>query len=82
MPDDTLLPLRLPAVKSKKVIAAFDGGRLSSNGGVTLLALAKKRVGIIDHLARLFPYDSDQDRVTHLLDSILGARIRDQLRSV
>ena len=75
MPDDTLLPFSLPAIKPKKVIAAFDGGRLSSNGGVALLALAEKRVGIIDRLARLFPDDRDQDRVTHPLDSILGARV-------
>ncbi|MDH3664306.1 MAG: transposase, partial [Alphaproteobacteria bacterium] len=43
MPDDTLLPFPLPAIKPKKVIAAFDGGRLSSDGGVALLALAEKR---------------------------------------
>ena len=75
MPDDTLLPFPLPAIKPKKVIAAFDGGRLSSNGGVALLALAEKRVGIIDRLSRLFPDERDQDRVAHPLDSIVGARV-------
>jgi hypothetical protein len=75
MPDDTLLPFALPAIKPKKALAAFDGGRLSSNGGVALLALAEKRVGIIARLCRLFPDERDQDRVTHPLDSILGARI-------
>ena len=75
MSDITLLPFALPAIKPKKVIAAFDGGRLSSNGGVALLALAEKRVGIIARLAGLFPDERDQDRVTHPLDSILGARI-------
>jgi len=75
MPDDTLLPFSLPAIKPKKVIAAFDGGRLSSDGGVTLLALAEKRVGIIERLSKLFPDDRDQDRVTHPLDSIVGARV-------
>ena len=75
MPDDTLLPFTLPAIKPKKVIAAFDSGRLSSDGGVALLALAEKRVGVIERLARLFPDERDQERVTHRLDSILGARI-------
>jgi len=75
MTDDRLLPFPLPAIKPKKVIAAFDGGRLSSNGGVALLALAEKRVGIIDRLARLFPDERDQDRVTHQLETMLGARI-------
>ena len=75
MPDDTLLPFTLPAITPKKVIAAFDGGRLSSDGGVTLLALAEKRVGIIERLAKLFPDERDQDRVTHPQDSIVGARV-------
>ncbi len=34
MDQDTLVPLELPAVARKKVIFAFDGGRLSSNGVV------------------------------------------------
>ncbi|MEM7190549.1 MAG: IS1380 family transposase [Pseudomonadota bacterium] len=75
MPDDTLLPFSLPTIKQKKVMAAFDGGRLSSDGGVALLALAEKRVGIIDRLAGLFPDDRDPERVTHSLGSIIGARV-------
>ena len=75
MPEDTLLPFFLPAIKPKKVMAAFDGGRLSSDGGVALLALAEKRVGIIERLAKLFPDERDQERVTHPLDSIVGARV-------
>lgn len=75
MPDDTLLPFTLPAITPKKVIAAFDGGRLSSDGGVALLALAEKRVGVIERLAKLFPDERDPERVTHPLDSIVGARV-------
>ncbi len=75
MPDDRLLPFSLPAIKPKKVIAAFDGGRLSSDGGVALLALAEKRIGIIDRLSRLFPDERDPERVTHPLGSIIGARV-------
>ena len=75
MLDDTLFPFSLPAIKPKKVVAAFDGGRLSSDGGVALLALAEKRVGIIERLANLFPDARDPERVTHPLDSIVGARV-------
>jgi hypothetical protein len=31
MTDDTILPFSFPAVQAKKVTAAFDGGRLTSN---------------------------------------------------
>ena len=40
MTDDSPLVFSLPAISRKKVTAAFDGGRLSSDSGVTLLALA------------------------------------------
>jgi hypothetical protein len=53
MTDDTILPFSFPAVHAKKVTAAFDGGRLTSNGGVMLLAMAERRLGLADNLARV-----------------------------
>ena len=44
MADDTLLPLSFPAVGRKKITAAFDGGRITSDGGVMLLAAAERRL--------------------------------------
>jgi hypothetical protein len=44
--DDSLLRLDFPAVERKKVIAAFDGGRITSDGGVMLLAAAERRLGV------------------------------------
>ncbi len=75
MTDDTLLPFWFPAVERKKVTAAFDGGRLSSDGGVMLLAQAERRLGIADRLARMIPDSRDPERVTHRLPDILRARI-------
>src|SRR5579864_5249772 len=40
MAEDIALPFDLPAVARKKVSAAFDGGRITSDGGVMLLAQA------------------------------------------
>jgi hypothetical protein len=42
--DDTLLPFSLPNISHKKVTAAFDGGAISSDGGVFLLAGADRRL--------------------------------------
>ena len=75
MNDDSLLPFPLPAVCRKKTTAAFDGGRVSSDGGVLLLAQAAKRLGIADKLASAIDDPRDQLRVTHSLPSILLARI-------
>ena len=73
--DDIPLPFDLPAVARKKVSAAFDGGRITSDGGVMLLAQAERRLGIADQLARVIPDERDADRVVHLLPDILRARI-------
>ena len=75
MTDDSLLPFCFPAVQHKKIAAAFDGGRISSDGGVMLLAQADRRLGIAERLARVIPDGRDQERVTHLLPDILRARI-------
>ena len=75
MSDDNLLPFSFPAVQRKKITAAFDGGRITSDGGVMLLAQAERRLGIAERLAQVIPDRRDQDRVTHLLPDILRARI-------
>ncbi len=75
MTDDSLLPFSFPAVERKKITAAFDGGRLTSDGGVMLLAQAERRLGIAERLAAVIPDERDPSRVTHLLPDILRARI-------
>jgi len=75
MIDDTLLPFAFPAVARKKVTAAFDGGRITSDGGVMLLAQAERRLGIAANLAAVIPDGRDASRVVHPLADILRARI-------
>ena len=75
MIEDTLFPFDLPIVARKKVTAAFDGGRITSNAGVMLLAQAGRRLGIAGQLARVIPDERHAGRVIHLLPDILRARI-------
>jgi len=75
MSEDTLLPFAFPPVQRKKVVAAFDGGRLTSDGGLMLLAAAERRLGIVDKLAVLIADPRDPALVTHSLADILRARI-------
>jgi Transposase DDE domain group 1 len=75
MIDDSLLPFSLPSVGRKKLTAAFDGGRISSDGGVMLLALAERRMGIADRLAAEVTDRRDPRRAVHALSDILRARM-------
>jgi hypothetical protein len=75
MPDDTPVTFPFPAVGRKKITAAFDGGRLSSDGGVMLLAQAERRLGIAERLARFIPDRRDPTRVRHAVADMIRARI-------
>ncbi len=74
--DDTTQPFRFPAVRGNKLTAAFDGGRLSSDCGVLLLAEAARRMGIAEKLAAVIPDPRDPTRVIRGLAEILLARMR------
>ena len=75
MTDNNLLRFSFPAVLRKQVTAAFDGGRLTSDGGVMLLSMAERRLGIADRLARCFPDSRDPLRITHTLADMIRARV-------
>lgn len=75
MSDDTILPFGFPAVDRKKLIAAFNGGRITSDGGVLLLGAVERRLGIAAKLAELIADPRNPALVTHSVDDILRARI-------
>ena len=75
MTNDNLRPFSFPAIRGKKVAAAFDGGRLTSDGGVMLLAMAERRLGVADRLARCFPDRRDPTRILHTRADMIRARI-------
>ena len=73
--DDSAVRFSFPAVHRKKLTAAFDGGRLTSDGGVLLLAQAEREMAISAQLAACIADPRDPARVIHKLDDILRARI-------
>jgi hypothetical protein len=75
MTDDKQLSFSLPSVSRKKVTAAFDGGRLSSDSGVMLLALAERWRNIAATLAALIADRRDRSHTTHTVADVLRARM-------
>ena len=75
MVDDTVPCFDLPAAERKKVTAALDGGRLTSDGGVMLLSLADRHLGIAERLARLIPDRRDPIRITRSFAGMIRARV-------
>ena len=75
MTNDNQLSFNLPSVSRKKVTAAFDGGRLSSDAGVMLLALAERCRKVADTLAAHIADRRDLLRITHTVADVLRARM-------
>lgn len=75
MTNDILLAFDLPAVCRKKVTAAFDGGLISSDGGLVLLRKEERRIGLADLLASCLQDRRDPALVTHTLAEMLRFRM-------
>ncbi len=74
MSDIARTSFSFPAIRSKKVTGCFDGGAITSDAGVLLLAQAERRLGIVDRLVGVIPDGRDPSRVTHRMCDILRAR--------
>src|SRR5271166_4101969 len=74
MSDTTAVPFGFPAVCRKKVTAAFDGGRLTSDGGVLLLGQIERRLGLADQLAKCIEDPRDPAAVQHSIAEMIRYR--------
>jgi hypothetical protein len=75
MSDTTTETFGFPAIGRKKIIAAFDGGRLTSDGGVMLLAAVERDMGIAERFAGLIADPRNPAFITHSVADILRARM-------
>ena len=65
----------LSPVQSKAVVARFDGGRLSSEGGLLALREIESRLGLADRLAACVKDPRAPERVVHRLAEIIRFRM-------
>ena len=65
----------LSPVQGKAVVARFDGGRLSSEGGLLALREIESRLGLADRLATCLKDPRAPERVVHRLAEIIRFRI-------
>jgi len=75
MSEDTPLPFDLPSVARKKVSVAFDGGMLSSNGGVLLLRGVERRLGLAVRLAGCIRDGRNPESILHSVEEMLRLRM-------
>ena len=75
MVDDTPFLPGLSPLQGKAVVARFDGGRLSSEGGLLVLREIERRLGLADRLAGCLKDPRMPHKIGHRLAEIIRFRM-------
>lgn len=67
--------LQFSCVKRRRVVAAFDGGMVSSDAGALLLGRADEAIGLIDRLAGCFIDEREPTLIEHAVRTLIGQRV-------
>ena len=62
-------------VEGREVVAAFDGGAITSDAGALLLGAADRATGLIDRFAACFHDERCQELVEHQVATLIGQRV-------
>ena len=60
---------------SREIVARFDGGTISSDGGAVLLRQTDRRLDLLPRLAQCFLDGREQDRVQHSVQEMIWQRV-------
>jgi DDE family transposase len=71
----TATKIEFPAVKRRKIEAEFNGGAISSDGGVILLRTVDQQLGLTKKIAAQMHDPRDSAKVQHQLIDILRQRV-------
>jgi Transposase DDE domain group 1 len=63
------------AVEGRQVVAAFDGGRITSDAGALLLGAANRAIALVGRLAGCFADGRCQELVEHSVETMVMQRI-------
>jgi len=73
--DCTSDHLAFESFDGRRIVAAFDGGAITSNAGALLLRHTDKAIDLFDRVAACFSDRRDQGQVVHGLPALVGQRI-------
>jgi hypothetical protein len=68
-------PLSFAPVEGRAVVAAFDGGAVTSDAGALLLGATDRAIRLVKRFAACFRDDRAADRVEHSVARLVGQRI-------
>ena len=71
----TTKPLEFEGHRRRRVVAAFDGGPITSDAGALLLRRVEQRLSLFDQMADCFTDLRDPSRIQHSLRTLIAQRI-------
>ena len=76
MPADCSAPqFEFGVVEGHRVVAAFDGGAVTSDAGALLLGAADKAIGLVGRFAGCFQDGRAQEQIEHAIATMVGQRV-------
>jgi Transposase DDE domain group 1 len=63
------------AVEGRAVVAAFDGGKMTSDAGALLLGATDRAIGLVDRFAACFTDSRAPDLIEHAVGTLVGQRV-------
>ena len=76
MPTECSLTLfEFAPVDGRRVIAAFDGGAITSDAGALLLGATDRAIGMMERFATCFHDERRQDLIEHEVVTLIGQRV-------
>lgn len=64
-----------PAIAGKEVVANFDGGDITSNSGMLLLADAERRSGVVNAISEVIDDRRQSGKIEHSVSTLVGERV-------
>jgi hypothetical protein len=62
-------------VEGRSVVAAFDGGKITSDAGGVLLRATDRVIGLIDRFAQCFSDSRSEELIEHTVATMIGQRV-------
>src|SRR4051794_20419435 len=73
--ENSLPELVFPAVAAREIVVRFDGGELTSDAGLLLLAQAERKLGLLHAMADVATDHRQPNKVRHGFEEILCERV-------
>jgi hypothetical protein len=75
MTEDTQLTLEFENLRGKRVVADFEGGNVSSDGGLLLLRSLERKLGVVRRLCAALVEKRREKSVEHPLEELVRQRV-------